>query len=166
MPNFSKKPAKKFISSYFLVSQTRGALIHFLIPNWSEYAPDSLGARGVANPGASFFDREANFFAPKMRPDVRTKCARFHHETAKAPGVANQAKRATPAACQRVDCGITKNLPHSQTSDTLYNALSLTRSTIPPPHHKSVPAASPQTEKFPRSSQPSAPAQPPIHPSS
>lgn len=147
MPNFSKKPAKKFISSYFLVSQTRGALIHFLIPNWSEYAPDSLGARGVANPGASFFDREANFFAPKMRPDVRTKCA-------------------TPAACQRVDCGITKNLPHSQTSDTLYNALSLTRSTIPPPHHKSVPAASPQTEKFPRSSQPSAPAQPPIHPSS
>ena len=114
LPNFSKKPAKKFISSYFLVSQTRGALIHFLIPNWSEYAPDSLGARGVANPGASFFDREANFFAPKMRPDVRTKCARFHHETAKAPGVANQAKRATPAACQRVDCGITKNLPHSR----------------------------------------------------
>lgn len=57
-------------------------------------------------------------------------------------------------------------LPLSQTSDTLYNALSLTRSTIPPPHHKSVPAASPQTEKFPRSSQPSAPAQPPIHPSS
>ena len=82
---FSKKPAKKFISFYFLVPQTRGALIHFLIPNWSEYAPDSLGARGVANPGASFFDREGDFFATNRAPDVRTKCARFHHETAKAP---------------------------------------------------------------------------------
>lgn len=103
---FSKNLAKKFIFGAIFATNQGDDLRVFLIANRSEYAPDSLGARGVANPGASFFDREANFFAPKMRPDVRTKCARFHHETAKAPGVANQAKRATPAACQRVDCGI------------------------------------------------------------
>ena len=147
----------------------------------------------MANPGASFFDREGNF--------SRQKCARMSARSARDSIMRplrhqsrENAKRAASAACQRVDCGITKTcrtregkppsaakrpickpwddssryarfLSLSQTSDTLPNALSLTRSTIPPPHHKSVPAASPQTEKFPRSSQPSAPAQPPIHPS-
>ena len=42
-----------------------------------------------------------------MRPDVRTKCARFHHETAKAPEPRIK-RSARPAACQRVDCGISK----------------------------------------------------------
>lgn len=82
---FSKNLAKKFIFGAIFATNQGDDLRVFLIANRSEYAPDSLGARGVANPGASFFDREANFFAPKMRPDVRTNVRENPHETAKAP---------------------------------------------------------------------------------
>ena len=112
---FSKKTAKKFHFQRILVTNWGEDLRHFLIANHSFYAPDLLGARGVANPGASFFDREANFFAPKMRPDVRTKCARIHmrpprhqsRERSEARGLLPasasivESRRKTPSAAKR-----------------------------------------------------------------
>lgn len=72
---FSKNLAKKFIFGAIFATNQGDDLRVFLIANRSEYAPDSLGARGVANPGASFFDCEGNF--------SRQKCARMSARSAR-----------------------------------------------------------------------------------
>lgn len=139
------------------------SLRRFLIMNSSEYAPDSLGARGVANPGASFFDREGNFFARKMRPDVRAFARANPHETAKAqmPRKTRSARPLLPASASivesRIPVTLAKKSPLSRLNVPRFLPLSqpLTRSTslrihpldvCPPPHHKSASTASLQTK--------------------
>lgn len=152
-------------------------LRHFLIMNSSEYAPDSLGARGVVNPGASFFDCKGKFFATNRAPDVRTKCARFHHETAKAPEPRIK-RSARPAACQRVDCGISKTssaAKHPSASPGMTTPASrascrslrlLTRSTAPrihPLETLTTTAQNPACTTSPPTPQPPQPTRTPHH---
>lgn len=75
---FSKNLAKKFIFGAIFVVVYLPHLMHSVgaicIMSHSEYAPDLLGARGVANPGASFFDRKGIFSrqnAPGCPHEVR-----------------------------------------------------------------------------------------------
>lgn len=178
MPFSHKFVPKILFSGLFSCSVLR----RFLILNSSEYAPDLLSARGVANPGAPFFRPQGKFFATNRAPDVRTKCARFHHETAKAPEPRIK-RSARPAACQRVDCGITKtcrtregkplarlNVPSASPGMPTPASCASCRSLSPrhaPQRHsltnskltqhrtiKSASTASPQTKNPTRSSQP------------
>lgn len=57
------------------------------------------GCMRCGKSGGVIFRPWGEFFRDEMRPDVRTKCARFHHETASRHRAANHAKRAASAAC-------------------------------------------------------------------
>lgn len=69
---FSKNLAKKFIFGAIFVVVYLSHLMHSVgaicIMSHSEYAPDLLGARGVANPGGVIFRLQGEIFRDKSRP--------------------------------------------------------------------------------------------------
>lgn len=81
--------------------------------NSSEYAPDLLGARGVANPGAPFFRPQGKFFATKCARMSARMCARIHMRPPAGTSAA-KSRSARPAACSSASIVESRPVPLSR----------------------------------------------------